>query len=191
MAAPTNGAARAAVALRPGSTVLICKLTDRRHLNGQEGICVRLDSATGSWHVRLAAGGDSTLYVLRPENLKELPPSAAAPRSVAPAPFPDYPDGDDPPLLAAKGIQSGSSGRAEAAARLLDGNRAKGRQLPPGGLAAFSHARLAPPLDTDYSPDAELLSMVEDEQVELDLLDGDMQLPTLGRGYGGKPSPRY
>lgn len=184
-----GGGPRQGSALRPGSAVLIRGMTDKRHLNGQEAVCVKLDSLGAAWQVRLA-GGDATLHLIRPENLKELPPSAASVpayplASVAPAPEPYRADGNDPPLLAAKSANAASSPKAQATARLLERERNRSRQQQPAGsLAFFANARYSNPLDTENSPDAELLSMVEDEQVELSLLDDDMQLTTLG--YGGR-----
>merc|ERR1712056_84211 len=68
-------AGKTAATLRPGAVVLIRGLTDKRHLNGQEAICVQFDTANARWQVRLVNDKADALHALRAENLKELPPN--------------------------------------------------------------------------------------------------------------------
>jgi len=136
-AAPPSAGFDDAAHLQPGTSVIICGLTEAAHINGEKGVCERWDPSRGRWHVRTHGG---EVHAVRPDNLRMEQLSPRMPGQAAPAQAargevgaPRSSDGAstdvDPPLLGAQG-SSGPAGsaRAKAASRLLE--RSSSTEVP-------------------------------------------------------------
>jgi len=160
--------------LTPGTAVKIKGLTSdaAKRLNGELGILRSWDAATNRWKVQLKS---SEVKDIRPENLEEVPGATKVPITIEVSP-------DEPPLLEVWNRERRPPDAAKAKVPSFLGGLNTDRPLAAyaEASAAAQAARgddLSPlsPDNYDVDPDAQLLSLVDDERVQLQDLDADMQ----------------